>query len=137
MPTTEVAVVERVEAVLESAGFRLAVWDDFTKTPQGEIDRACTVKYTGTAPLGHMHYSEEARGTVEIGIARLTNSSQRTARMQLLTDIRTVLNAVVRDGTEGQYAVDDAARSQNVEFPKGANHGVGLLRLPVNFEAAL
>jgi len=139
MATTEAALLVRVKDVLVALGFTAAAGLNFSLVPGGVSDGAFTLAWVGDPPMGGMNFSEEARGRVEIQIARDVNDDYHTALSQLYTDVRAVINGLVNDGhvESGEYAVSDDGRSMDVEQPAGASYLVARLRVPINFEAEL
>ena len=136
MATTEAAVLARVQDVLVDLNFVEAAWPDFSKTPTGVTDGAFALELTGQTPIGQIGYFEEVRATLQMQWLRQVNGNLITVRDQMLTDSRSIVSAVVRDGTTGDYAVEDAGRGLRVEFPD-ASYAKATLRVPINFEAAL
>jgi hypothetical protein len=137
MATTEAAVLDRIRDVMASLEFTEAPWDDFSKTSAGAADRAFAIKFSTGVPNGQIGYYEEVNGTAEIHWLRLTNDSQVACRAKLLTDVRSILSAVVRDGTAGGYAVDDGGQRKAITWLPGGMYGRGEIAVPLNFEAAL
>lgn len=137
MATTESAVLDRMRDVMVGLGYTEAVWDDFSKTPTGAATQAFAVTFGETTPIGQIGYFEEVHAQVEMRWQRQTNGDMREARGQMLDDYRELIAAIVRDGTAGNYAVADEARSLGIEFPPGASVARGTARFLVNFEAAL
>jgi hypothetical protein len=137
MATTEADVVDRISSVMATLAFKQAVWTDFSKTASTEDDLAFTVQFTKQSPIGQIGYYEEVQAVLEIQWLRRVNGDFETARRNALTDARSIVAGVVRDGTSGQYAVDDGGQSFGYEFPRDASYCRSTLRVPVNFEAAL
>lgn len=137
MATTESAVLDRMRAVMVDLGYAEATWDDFSKTPTGAADRAFAVTWGETTPMGQIGYFEEVHAQVTVRWQRQTQGDLREVRGQMLDDYRELIGAIVRDGTAGDYAVADEARSLGIEFPPGASVARGVARVLVNFEAAL
>lgn len=141
MPFTEDALVDRVRRVCDRAGYAEATGFDFSKVPSQAFERQpwFTVGYVGETPTGGLGLTEEARGVLTVSVARLTGSDHQATRRTLFEDGRTLLSAIVRDGaiTSGEYAVEDAGRSTEIDAPAGASYLVGRFRVPVNFEATL
>lgn len=136
MAITEVDVIARVQDVMAGLGFCEAPWPDFSKTPDQAIDGAWSLRVVPRGSIGQIGYFEEVKATLEIAWLRHTKADQTEARDQMFTDARSILSAVVRDGTPGQYAVEDD-HGLAIEFPKGATYGRADARIPINFEAAL
>jgi hypothetical protein len=134
---TESALLDRVRAVCLAQQFVEAPGLDFARVPAQAADRSFALRYAGQTPTGGMSFAEEARGTVMLSILRVIRSDYACAQRDLLADARALLVAVVEDGavTSGEYAVEDGGRSIDVQAPRGANYLVGMLRIPVNFEA--
>ncbi len=139
MATTEADLLARIRGVVTDLGYTEAVALDFSRQSVNASDGFVVLKYTGLPPVGGIGFYEEAHGVVEIAVQRPVNQDYQTARQTLLTDGRTLKNALVRDGavTSGEYAVEDAGCSLDVEAVPTANYLVARLRIPVNFEADL
>ncbi len=140
MATTEDAVLDRIRDVLvDELEFVEAPGGDFTRVPAGAQEGAFTVAYRGDQPIGGLGLFEEGRGTVLVSVMRPIREDFAAARRAALQDGRAVINAIVRDGAQvsGEYAVDDAGRSLEIEHPSGANYVVARVGLPLNFEATL
>lgn len=139
MATTESALLDRVREVVAGLGYRETTGFDFARTPAGALDAACVVTCQAEAPVGGWNFSEDARATVTVQVARPTGDQYDRTRRTLWQDARAILSAVVRDGavTSGEYAVDDTRRVINIEAPRGAAYLVLTLALPVSFEATL
>lgn len=139
MATTEAAVLDRVRDVMTGLAFVEAPGLDFARVPVGSADKAFALRWNSLPPRGGMSFREEARGVVTVSLVRLIGEDYEVAQRTLLEDAREVINAVVRDGdvTSGEYTVEDSGRGLDIEAPKGANHLIGRVRVPVNFEADL
>ena len=141
MATTEGAIVDRIRDLLASAavGFHEATGRDFDLTPADQIDQAFVVSYISEAPIGQMGMNEEARGRVQIDLARARNNDEPVAIRAAHDDARTLISALVRDGavTSGEYAVETAGRTLEIEAPDGAAYVRLRLTLPVSFEATI
>lgn len=139
MATTEADVLDRVRAVCVAAGYTEAPGLDFARVPAQAADKSFALRYAALPPVGGMNFTEEARGTVLVSLLRVVSAGHEVAQRAVLIDGRAVLNALVIDGavTSGEYVVEDAGRSLTIETPRGANHVIGQLRVPVNFEADL
>jgi hypothetical protein len=121
---------------MRGLGYVEAVWPDFSRTPDQVTDGAFAVELTEPTTIGQIGLHEEVKAIVEIQWLRPTNNDQPATRTRMLTDVRSIVSAVVRDGNAGEYAVEDQ-RGTVIEFPKGASFGKATCRLPINFEAAL
>lgn len=139
MATTEAAVLDRVRDVLTGFDFTEAPGLDFARVPVGAADKAFALRWASLPPRGGMSFREEARGVVTVSVVRLIGEDYEAAQRTLIEDARTIVNAIVRDGdeTSGEYTVEDSGRGLDIEAPKGANHLIGRVRVPVNFEAQL
>lgn len=138
MATTESAVVDRVRAVCAADERTEAIGFDFALAPATAVDGKFTVVYTGAAPIGGMAFTEEARGTFEIAVARRIDGDYDATRRDLLDELGDLLAGIVRDGaSDGEYAVEDTGRSVNVGTGAGSALLIGRLRLSVNFEVQL
>lgn len=139
MATTEDAIVDRIRAVCTANGYVEAVGWDFERTPLTAVEARYVVMYDAQVPNGGMNGTEEARGTVDVQVARSLNGDYDATRRTLLQDMRTLLAGIVDDGAtaSGDYAVEDGGRAMTVEAPRGASYLIGRLRLSLNFEATL
>lgn len=139
MAITESALLDRVRAVVSGLDFTESVTLDFERQPSGNADAVFTVKLGEVAAIGGMSFSEEWRGNVLISIQRQVNDDYDAARRLLWEDARSIIAAVTRDGavTSGEYAVEDAGRSVEIDQPKGANYLLARIRVPVNGEGSL
>lgn len=138
LAVTEADIVSRVLTVCRGLGYIEAVGWEFERQPTTQADGTFTVKYTAATPIGGIGLREEARGTVLVSVLRVIRASYHEAHAQVLADARRIVSAVVRDGSMvSDYAVEDGGRSLVVDAPRGANHLIGRLGLPVNFEVAL
>lgn len=138
MATTEDAVVDAVRDAVTALGYSEAIGFDFSKQPTTALDKAFVVSYKADTPVGGFNYSEEARGLVSVQLARVITGDHQVTRRTCWQDARDIVNAIIRDGAEsGVYAAEDAGRQSAVDSPKGANHLVVTVTLPVNFEAEL
>jgi hypothetical protein len=132
--TDEATVVGQIVDVMKGLGYIEAVWPDFSRTPDQVTDGAFAVELTEPTTIGQIGYFEEVKAIAQIEWLRPTNNNQPATRARMLTDARSIVSAVVRDGME--YAVEDV-RGMVTEFPKGASFCKATIRLPINFEAAL
>ena len=134
MATTEDAVIDSIRDAVVALGYREAVGFDFTKAPTTSIDGQFIVSFEGDPPIGQMGMHEEAIGRVTVQVVRMTDDYQ-TARRTVWQDVRAIRNAIVE--ASGEFAVDDSGTAMTVEVPKGANHLLGTVTLPLNFECEL
>src|SRR5688572_8048996 len=98
MATTEADVVDRISSVMAGLAFKQAAWTDFSKTPATEDDLAFALQFTKQAPIGQIGYYEEVQAVLEIQWLRRVNGDFETARRNALTDARSIVAGVVRDG---------------------------------------
>lgn len=134
---TEAEVTARVRHVCTALGYAESSGWEFERQPSSHADGTFTVRYTSAAPNGGMAFTEEARGTVLVSVLRMIRDHYTGAHVSVLSDLRDILGAVIRDGADvsGEYAVEDGGRTITVEAPRGANYLVGRMAIPVNFEA--
>ena len=139
MAITEAALLARITSVCVTAGYAQAIGRDFSRQPNGAVDGRFVVTLQVGVPIGGMNWTEEARGTVQVDVARLINDDYDAVELVALGDARALINAIARDGAQasGEYAVDDTGRSITVEAPIGANYLVSRSRIPLNYEATL
>ena len=131
MATTEAAVIGRVVDVMKGLSYVEAVWPDFSRTPETVTDGAFSVELVENSTIGQIGLHEEVKAAIQIEWLRQTNNNQPAARARMLTDVRSIVSAVVRDFcTDGENAVEDS-RGFAIEFPKGASFGKAALRLPI------
>jgi len=138
MAITEAALLSRLIAVCIAQGYTQAVAGDFTKQPDGNIDGVFIARLQTGATRGGMSFTEEGRAVLVLEVSRPVNDDFDAADLVCLGDVRTLKNAIVRDGAEvsGEYAVDDGF-SATVEHPPGAHYLVSRSRIPLNYEATL
>lgn len=139
MATSAAAVLDRVRDLCKASGLTEAVGAaDFEKTPQQAVDGAYVVTYTGGQPIGGTNFSEEARGTLAVAIARTTKRDFEDTRRDLFNELEALLSDIVRDGAaDGEFAIDDVGRALTVDGNKGASTVIGRLACGVNFEVQL
>jgi len=138
MAMTEAQLVERISAALEAEGYTRANGLDFRRTPSLAVDKAFSLTYVGDPPMGYIGLAEEAKGRLEIQIARLVNDDQAAAQVTLHEDGRTVLDAVFAAAADdGEFVIEDDGRATDIDQPTGSSFVVLRMRVPVNFEAVL
>jgi len=138
MAITEAALLTRLVAVCVAQGYTQAVGRDFALQPDGNINGVFVATLQAGAGVGGMNFTEEGRAVLLLEVARPINDDLDAAELTCMTDVRTLKNAIVRDGAQvsGEYAVEDGF-SATVEQPSGASYLVSRSRIPLNYEATL
>jgi len=138
MAITEAALLTRLVAVCVAQGYTQAVGRDFSLQPDGNIDGVFVATLQPGAGRGGMNFTEEARAVLVLEVSRPVNDDADAAELVCMADVRTLKNAIVRDGAQvsGEYTVEDGFAA-TVEQAPGANYLVSRSRIPLNYEATL
>lgn len=140
MATTSVSIRDRVAAVCTSSPFSFveAVTPfDFTKQPNGQIDRVFRITVDGDRINGWTNYTEERTDSLEVWLARKQGATPHVTYAALLADAETLRAAVIRDGVRGDYDVPDGGAGMRIEHEPSATYAVLRLTLSVNYEVSV
>ncbi len=141
MATSRVALLDRLNSLCASDPFQLvqAISPfDFDQQPTGQIDQVFRITAETQGVIGGFRFSEERTDLFTIWLARKHNAAPQAAYAALVTDVRDLFAAIVRDGAigGGDYAVEDGDAA-SFEHEPGLEFAVARLAVPINYEAQL
>lgn len=109
---------------------------DFGRDPIGVIDGAFGIQVESGPVTSGTNYSECRIDTLRIDVARLQNGDPQTCYDTLLTDCRSIIAAVTRDGLlGGDYNIPDEGRAFTLFHEPGRAFSVLRVSLPVDYDA--
>lgn len=110
---------------------------DFTRVPaQDETDAVRVVTRTVRVLGGHS-YTEEVYDDIEVEVLRRISGDTGETSRGLWDTAQSLTRTIVRDATEGDYAITDEGRQAEVDVPAGASYAVLRLTVPVSYMQSL
>lgn len=133
-------LINRVRSIVCSSPFAFTETPEpftFSTVPTTVIDGSVRVTLDGVQVRGGFSYSEERIDEVGVFVARMTGEDAGVTARGLHTLANSLTSAILRDGTSGDYVVEDAGRRVTVWRDPAASYQVLRLTLPVSYMLTL
>lgn len=137
---TSQTLVDRVRSLVTASpyGYVEAVTPfDFTREPSQHPTDAVRVVSRTVRVLGGHSWTEEVYDDLDVEVLRRVDGDVGVTARGLWDTAQSLTSAIVRDATEGDYAVPDEGRQAEVEVPTGAAYAVLRLTVPVSYMQTL